>query len=502
LDGPEARRAALRTGAFLVDSGHLSEVVDFVLSSAFRNGLLPKTITAKNLPDYCRQLREAIDAETSARGVTRTSRGVHYESWAYLSKRLLEDIHRNADPILKSDPESSGFENPAYLDLFQRETQARFQGNTNVRLLVDGPASFLERERLIREAKKSIHILSWAFYDDVTGKRFADLFNQKKRDSIRSGNPVDIKVMINGLTSRTAPYKNKVDELEREGIEVIRWKSTDPLRRYDGQHRKAMIVDGETSIEGGMNIGDQYSHMGPPGSPRWRDTDVILSGAGPYESDRLFASLWNEQLDHRRDLSASFTRAVVAPASKTALPETGKVSLVNHVPGHGENILRANLLAIEAAKTSIDIENAYFILDPAIHEALLNAKARRVRVRILTNSVQSIDVPEMAYLIMRGVNQMVSEGFEVYLKKGTDTLHSKVMNVDQIYSWVGSYNFHPQSYRYEGEIIRIVLNRKFGSEVQAMLEKDFDAAERVTEPVLIPKSTISVLLHAWFYDQL
>src|SRR5262249_50579419 len=215
---------------------------------------------------------------------------------------------------------------------------------------------------------------------------------------------------------------------------------------------------------------------------------------------------WNDQVDHRIDLPATVTRAAAAPGSKTdrqeMAPERGRVSLVNHVPGHGENILRANLLAIAAAKTSIDIENAYFILDPAIHEALLRAKARGVRVRILTNSVESIDVPEMAYVIMRGVNQLVAEGFEVYLKKGTDTLHSKVMNVDQIYSWVGSYNFHPQSYRYEGEIIRTVLDAKFGAEVQAMLQKDFDAAQRVTEPVPIPKSTVSDLLHVWFYDQL
>src|SRR5262245_57816444 len=50
MDGPKARSAVLRTGGLLVDSGHLSEVVDFVLKSAFRKGLLPKTITAENLP--------------------------------------------------------------------------------------------------------------------------------------------------------------------------------------------------------------------------------------------------------------------------------------------------------------------------------------------------------------------------------------------------------------------------------------------------------------------
>src|SRR5262249_19779089 len=117
------------------------------------------------------------------------------------------------------------------------------------------------------------------------------------------------------------------------------------------------------------------------------------------------------------------------------------------------------------------------------------------------NSIESIDVPEMAYLIIKGVNQLVSEGFDVYLKKG-DTLHSKVMNVDGIYSWVGSYNFHPQSYRYEGEVIRTVIDKTFSGEIHKALEKDYEAAQHITKPVPIPKSIFSDMMNLWFRDQL
>lgn len=491
------RGLALVIGARLQDSGHLPEILTVVLKLAFQANLLPSAITEKNLNQYTHQLAEAIDAETCARGMTRKCQGAKYEEWAALSQRLMKDLLSKTHGILGRG--KSGFRNPRFLRLFESETRARFRGQSEVRLLVDGPESFRERERMIREAKSSIHILSWAFYDDISGQRMADLLIRKLEQSKQAGNPIDIRIMVDGLTARNPPYRDILPRLEAAGIQVIRWLSQDPIRRFDGQHRKIMIIDGNECIEGGMNFGDAYSHEGPPGSPRWRDTDILVRGEGVTESNALFARLWNEQVERRKDLPSHYTR--VMPRIADSVSQGAQVSLIDHTPLQGENILRANLLAIEAAETSIDIQNAYFILDPATHQALLRAKKRGVRIRILTNSVESIDVPEMAYLIMRGVNQLVADGFQVYLKKG-DTLHSKVMNVDGIYSWVGSYNFHPRSFRYEGEILRAVLDENFGAHVRRVLDQDFRAAERVTRPIPIPKSPIVDLLQLWFYDQL
>lgn len=494
LTKPETRDLLVKIGGRLQDSGHLRPTILLAAKVAFQRGLLPSAITSENIEEYANQLTDVVDAELRARGATRSSTGIVYEDWASLSRRLLREVEQVGEDVLGQQRLESGFLNPNFVRAFERQTRSHFTSGNRLTILKDGPDSFSQRELLIRKAQSSIHILSWAFYDDATGRKFSDLLVEVKR-----ANPkLSIKVMVDGQVSERNGYGGKVlRHLRENGIEVIAWRSTDSRKKYDGQHRKAFIVDGKFSIEGGMNFGDSYSHLAGP--LRWRDTDVLVEGPGVGQAHDLFARLWNEQLGRPGHETLS---QVHVSSHQTALSgETSRATLINHDPGDGENILRANLMAFEAAKHSIDIENAYFILDPAVFRALLRAKRRGVRVRILTNSLESIDVPEMAHIMVQSANRLVKNGIEVYLKKG-NTLHSKFLNVDGVYSWVGSHNFHARSFRYEGEIIRAVLDPVFGKKVQRMFEADLKEASPLREQISLKENPMADFLGHWLYDQL
>src|SRR5690606_14702925 len=105
--------------------------------------------------------------------------------------------------------------------------------------------------------------------------------------------------------------------------------------------------------------------------------------------------------------------------------------------GSLDPIYALTVYAIENAKESIDIANAYFILTPALEEALVAALERGVEVRIITNSMQSIDEPMIALPIIQSVAKLAQKGAKVFLKKG-QTLHTKMLRVDQM-AWLGSY---------------------------------------------------------------
>ncbi len=497
---PRVAALVIKLGGELSDLGILGPLVEFIARTAYQTGKLPNTITSDNLDRYIKQAITAFEAELTIRGATQKASGAKYKDWASLSLEHMNEIRSLTQPILQGH-RVSGFDIPEFIRVFERETGGKFGSGSTVKLLVDGPASFRERENLISQANRSIHVMSWAFYDDKTGEYFADQLIQKKRNAKSRGLPIDIRVMVDGQIAELPEHDTVLGRMEAEGIEVLRWRNPDPIHAYDGQHRKIFVVDGSTSIEGGMNFGDPYSHMA--GSTKWRDTDIAVSGNGAFDADQLFTRIWNEQLHRRGHIIDGKTLSKVTSSEKSPMDDRSspRTTLIDHAPGTGEKILRANLMAIEAAKSTIEIENAYFILVPAVYHALLRAKNRGVTIRILTNSAESIDVPEMSHQILRSVNRLVEKGIEVYLKRG-DTLHSKFMNVDGIYSWVGSYNFHPRSDRYEGEVIRAVIDKEFGAQVREVFANDIALAEKISKPAPLPKNLVAELLGFWFFDQL
>jgi len=90
----------------------------------------------------------------------------------------------------------------------------------------------------------------------------------------------------------------------------------------------------------------------------------------------------------------------------------------------------------------------------------------------------------------------------VYLKKG-DTLHSKFMVIDGMYSSVGSYNLHPRSERYEGEMTINTLDTRTAGALTQAFENDIDRAKQVKSPdeIKVPENILTLIVSRYFFDQ-
>ena len=482
-------------GAKLVNTGKLSEILKQVAVEVKKMGKLPASLSPQKLDELITMASTAFDAELSARGLTQLSAGVKYEAWSSLAARLTTETQNAVAAILRKHPGQSGFEIPEFVKTFEKQTHTSFTKNNEIELLVNGSASFPMRAKLIENEKESINIMSWAFYDDITGNTFADQLIKKAKEG------VPVRVMVDGQVALQPEHLQVLKRMEDNGCQVIRWRSTDPLRRFDGQHRKIMIFGDQEMVGGGMNFGDVYSHMGPESTPKWRDTDIHVKGPAAFDAQKLFTDLWNEQIAKRGVIDGKTLSPIELKTPIFKNSGNSKMTLVNHQPGRDENIYRANLIAIEGASKTINIQNAYVILDPATYKALLRAKKRGVRVRVMTNSLESVDEPIVSFPIMESVNRMAKQSFEVYVKKGP-TLHSKAMTVDGIYSWIGSHNFHPRSFRYEGEVTMNVLDSKFTKKVDDMIQADIDQATQINKPITLPKNIQANGIGFYLYDQL
>lgn len=420
-----------------------------------------------------------INGLVKTRGLTNDSRSVIYEPWTSIVARQIKAIQNNQVP---------------------RYTAMDSGIASNFSFLVNGPQSFAKRAEILNKAKHNIDILVWAIQDDVTGQWIKDILSKKHKEGVK------VRVILDGDVSKRPGYGNRANELIAEGLEVIKW--THPEFQYVGQHRKMIIVDGTEMVAGGLNFGDHYSHMNPQAS-FWRDTDIYASGnfvskvALPY-----FDTIWNEAAP-RFGFQQVGTR--ILPKGKSSSAGQGVlIELVDHSPqksqGEDSNIYNAIIADIMTAKKSVDIANAYVIVTDAFIEAVRQAVNRGVRVRVFTNSNQSVDEPSLGGAMMISAKKLKAVGADVYLRKGT-TLHSKFMAVDGKRAHIMSYNLHPRSERMEGEMSFIINDETQARNLEQIFDRDVHdtlTATRVNsvDDIKLKSDLVTWLLIRIMYDQL
>ena len=489
-DTTEQEKAFLLKFADMVEKKtlrkNITQFIENTKSSSTPLGAKIRETPQVNLDYAVETLASSIEAVVRLRGLTSDSKQNSYLEWSSLSA-LME---------IRLDQSLPGKENVLAL------SGSQWLKTENAEFLIDGEASFAKRELLMNTAQSSINILTWSVYDDLTGTELADLVIQLKKKNRN----LKVRIMVDGQVAQQAGRNAQLSRMEKAGAEVIRWFSQ--KNSFMGQHRKMIVVDNQHLVAGGLNYGDVYSHKNPDLKiARWRDTDIYLKGAGAEEGNQLFAKLWNDQLSEQKKLKYAKMKITNL---RSAQNESGvDVAILNHDPQEpleGSTIMMTILKSIREAKNTIDIQNAYIILFPALKVEIQKAiRERNVKVRILTNSAQSVDEPIVSIPILRSVLEFVKMGAEVYVKKNA-TLHSKLIVVDSEFSMIMSYNLHPRSERVEGEMAVAVRDSKFATDLLEIYKEDISEskAQRINteSDLVLPNSPVSIPTLRLFFDML
>ena len=440
-------------------------------------------------PDQKIMILSMLDQTISSTGALRK---FSTQTWTQLS----EQLETKLNIFEKNKKSQTRLSNPAFLKELYDAANSKYYTTQNSKLLIDGPASFSLRDQKMSEARQTINMLTWAVIDDQTGKELADLLIAKAKKNVK------VRLIVDGQVSYKPHYNREVKRMEENGVQVIRWMN--PKATFMGQHRKMLVIDDKFAVMGGMNPGDTYSHKAGEGKNLWRDTDVAFEGTAAEQAQRLFMKIWNKQISERK----LPLKPITIVNHYTTGVNDGKAMLVEHQPmstADQHNILLTIMKSIRGAEKTVDIENAYVITFPSLTNEIKAAVERGVKVRVLTNSTDSVDEKVVALPIVRSAKKLLDVGAEVYLKTGS-TLHSKFMIVDQRLFLIGSYNLHPRSEKMEGETIVVFDNTKLSLEATAAFEKDIQPDQAikmdVNQEVVIPVTGETLLPLRMFYDQL
>jgi cardiolipin synthase len=336
-----------------------------------------------------------------------------------------------------------------------------------VSLLKDGPDTYAAMFQAIAAARDHIHMETYIIEDDEVGRKFADAFIAKRAQGVR------VALIYDGVGSLGTPAAF-FKRLTEAGVDVAEFNTVNPNHR---DHRKILIIDGKTAFVGGVNISGVYSKGGSSRSSptsadamRWRDTHLRIEGPVVGEFQKLFLATWDKQ----KSEPLSARRSYPPPAS----PGHEVVRAVASSPDEPYSLVYATLLsAIASAETDVYLTNAYFVPDPQLMAALMDAARRGVNVKIV------LPAKTDSWLVFHAgrahYEDLLEAGVKIYQRRDA-MLHAKTAVIDGVWSTVGSSNLDWRSFLHNEEVVAIVLGQEFGAQMQSMFEADIEASELIT----------------------
>jgi len=340
---------------------------------------------------------------------------------------------------------------------------AQVRGNT-ARLLVDGTAAFPAWLQAIESARDWVHIENYIFRDDRTGRLFRDALCERARQGVR------VRVLYDWLGCWATPrrYFRPFHDARVEVRAFSPPRPINPLGFLRRDHRKVIAVDGHYASVGGMCIGDEWAGDPGAGIPAWRDTGAEFRGPVAAVLDRAFSRTW---------------ALAGAPLPPDEIPDpaaerpVGDVSVrvVEGVPAKSRIYRLSQFLAL-AVEERLWITDPYFLVPPAMAEALSAAARDGVDVRVLLPAYNNW--PIVGGMSRAGYRPLLQACVRIFEWEGP-MIHAKTAVADGLWSRVGSSNQNLASLLGNWELDVAVTDRHFAAEMEALFEADLASAVEV-----------------------
>ncbi|MBV7476772.1 cardiolipin synthase [Pseudomonas sp. PDM31] len=337
--------------------------------------------------------------------------------------------------------------------------------NNEVRLLINGQATYDAIFEAISQAKEAVLIQFFIVHDDRLGQRLHNLMLKKAAEGVA------IYLLYDRIGSHSLPRKY-VQALRDGGVEVKAFATRSGwLNRFQvnfRNHRKIVVVDGVLGFVGGHNVGDEYMGEKPPLAP-WRDTHVKVRGPVVACMQESFAEDWF--------WAARKLPPLILPQ---VYPDDGVLcQLLASGPADSfETCSLFFLEAIYAATERIWITTPYFIPDEAVFAGLRLAVMRGVDVRILLPARPDHRIVYAASSLY--AFEAARAGVRMF-RYEPGFMHQKVLLIDNELSAIGSANMDNRSFRLNFEVMLLTVDRKFAAEVEQMLNDDFALATEIAK---------------------
>ena len=252
---------------------------------------------------------------------------------------------------------------------------------------------------------------------------------------------LDVRIMFDDFGSINRQYKGFLGRMREDGIKVSVFNPIRPsvdMFMNNRNHRKMVIIDGQTAITGSFNIGDEYINVWKRHG-HWLDSAVVIRGSAVNSFTTMFLSMW------------SFINGTdfTPPPLPKPVDAKGYCQPYCDGPFNPENPAENLYMQIlRCAEKYVYITTPYLILDDNMEISLRQAALSGVDVRIITPKVR--DKWYVHPVTRSYYTGLLRSGVRIY-EYTPGFIHSKLFVSDDEVACVGSVNLDYRSFYFHFE---------------------------------------------------
>jgi putative cardiolipin synthase len=389
-------------------------------------------------------------------------------------------------------------------------------GRSGILALGNGHDAFAARVLLASAATRTLDVRYYIWHHDTSGALLAGVVLRAAERGVRvrllldDNNTTGLDGLLTTLDAHPNVEVRLFNPFSFRRHRVLAYL-TDFVRLNRRMHNKSFTADGQATILGGRNVGDEYFDLGEEVS--FTDLDVLAVGPVVEDEARDFERYWtcsssrpaSAVLPPATEESIAVERAALLalPDSARAEPYTRAVAdstivrnlldaelpfewaparLISDDPVKAEGRAKRSGLVwpmleeiLRSATRDLQLVSAYFVPGAKGVEALTSIAGQGVRIAVLTNALEATDVGAVHAGYAKRRLPLLRAGIRLFemrreyaprrariRRRGRTgssrvTLHAKTFAVDGTSVFLGSFNFDPRS---------AVLNTEMGVVVE------------------------------------
>lgn len=387
--------------------------------------------------------------------------------------RVRESAQEKYHPAAVVDPDETFFDPPGsnlrpYSLVGETVTGTGLHSCDELRLLENGEQCFEAMLEDIGEARHKIYLSTYIFQGDKIGIEFLSALCAARDRG------VEVKVIVDGMGG-TVYLPNLIRQLRKSKLDFELFNPLTlilpSLNINMRNHRKILIVDGNSAYTGGQNISNRHL-LDLPDNPKCaRDLHFRLTGKIVDDMERAFLTDWNHcsSEDERHEFTAE---------NENRRESQIWTRLI--LDGPNETLDQLNEVMVgmfSLAKRRIWIMTPYFLPGPELVGALQGAILRGVDVKVLLPEKTNIHLAH--YAALHNLKHILARDIPVLLQPAP-FVHTKAILIDDMYSLIGSANLDPRSLRLNFEIGVEVFGQSVASQLTHYFERHIESARSIS----------------------
>lgn len=359
--------------------------------------------------------------------------------------------------------------------LLHMDSNAEVYDHTDSQFFASGEEMWQQMLEDLKRAEKFIFLEYYIVDEGLMWDSILEILEEKAAQG------VEVKMLYDDIGCMVTLPGDYTLHLRSKGIDAHKFNKVIPrmtVAYNNRDHRKILVIDGQISYTGGINLADEYINQ-IERFGHWKDSGIRIDGPATQAFTRLFLMNWYINRGEISDFDQYHLENQTRSGSGLCIPYGSGPKPIYQMKV-GKNVYQ-NL--INQAEDFVYITTPYLIIDYDLTEDIKNAAMRGVDVRIVTPHIPD---KKLIQLVTRGAYpDLLSAGVRIF-EYTPGFIHSKQMIVDDRFAAVGTINLDYRSLVHHYENAVLLYKTESIADIRKDFEEIFEQSQEIFSDTINP----------------